>query len=270
VSWGGGTGRSVSSSPSCQRSNEGARASRGSRRCECDPCGAARIRDRRGASWLIRKQFLTLRRATPERQAVEYRVRHWREFYGPVPEDAVRTQAARCMTVEFHSVRAIRAVQCEMSSPNRTASCSAATGATRSSRCMRQTIFRSLPSLVSRALRVGVRARAGERARSRSGTSRQTIADRGFNEGWLAASTAARVGVQGCRDRNRPRGPRAAQQLRRAGHAVVVFERMSASAGCFATEFPSQVGEIGARTRLPSSGGRRSSTDFSNLNSGIP
>ena len=43
------------------------------------------------------KAFLTLRRATPGRQAVEDRVRHWREFYGPVPEDAVRTQAARCM-----------------------------------------------------------------------------------------------------------------------------------------------------------------------------
>ncbi|HEY8166050.1 MAG TPA: hypothetical protein VIF83_10905, partial [Gemmatimonadaceae bacterium] len=43
------------------------------------------------------KGFLTLRRATPGRQAVEERVRHWREFYGPVPEAAVRTQGARCM-----------------------------------------------------------------------------------------------------------------------------------------------------------------------------
>ena len=43
------------------------------------------------------KGFLTLRRATPGRQAVEERVRHWREFYGPVPEAAVRAQGARCM-----------------------------------------------------------------------------------------------------------------------------------------------------------------------------
>ncbi len=43
------------------------------------------------------KGFLTLRRATPERQAVDERVRHWGEFYRPAPESAVRTQAARCM-----------------------------------------------------------------------------------------------------------------------------------------------------------------------------
>src|SRR4030081_186167 len=43
------------------------------------------------------KAFLTLRRATPERQAVEERVNHWGEFYRPAPESAVQTQAARCM-----------------------------------------------------------------------------------------------------------------------------------------------------------------------------
>src|SRR5512132_3436722 len=43
------------------------------------------------------KAFITLRRATPERQAVEERVRHWGEFYRPAPESSVRTQATRCM-----------------------------------------------------------------------------------------------------------------------------------------------------------------------------
>jgi len=43
------------------------------------------------------KGFLTLRRATPERQAVDERVHHWGEFYRPAPESAVQTQAARCM-----------------------------------------------------------------------------------------------------------------------------------------------------------------------------
>ena len=43
------------------------------------------------------KGFLTLRRATPERQATEERVKHWGEFYRPVQESAVRTQGARCM-----------------------------------------------------------------------------------------------------------------------------------------------------------------------------
>src|SRR4030088_143128 len=43
------------------------------------------------------KAFLTLRRATPERQAVAERVHHWGEFYHPAAESAVKTQAARCM-----------------------------------------------------------------------------------------------------------------------------------------------------------------------------
>ena len=43
------------------------------------------------------KGFITLRRATPERQAVAERVRHWGEFYQPVPDASVRTQASRCM-----------------------------------------------------------------------------------------------------------------------------------------------------------------------------
>src|SRR5690242_17468109 len=41
--------------------------------------------------------FLTLRRATPARQPVGERVRHWREFY-ETPADAVlQEQGARCM-----------------------------------------------------------------------------------------------------------------------------------------------------------------------------
>src|SRR5437868_14897208 len=43
------------------------------------------------------KGFITLRRATPERQAVAERVRHWGELYQPLPDGRVRTQAARCM-----------------------------------------------------------------------------------------------------------------------------------------------------------------------------
>ena len=40
------------------------------------------------------KAFITLRRATPDRQAVGERVRHWNEFYQPVPDAGVRSQAA--------------------------------------------------------------------------------------------------------------------------------------------------------------------------------
>ena len=41
--------------------------------------------------------FLTLRRASPTRQPADQRVRHWREFYTPLGEGAMREQGARCM-----------------------------------------------------------------------------------------------------------------------------------------------------------------------------
>ena len=43
------------------------------------------------------KGFITIRRAQPVRQAVAERVRHWREFYEPMPEPTLRSQGARCM-----------------------------------------------------------------------------------------------------------------------------------------------------------------------------
>src|SRR5438270_9592976 len=43
------------------------------------------------------KAFITLRRATPERERPDERVHHWREFYQPVDEAKVRAQGARCM-----------------------------------------------------------------------------------------------------------------------------------------------------------------------------
>jgi len=161
-------------------------------------------------------------------------------FYGPVPEDAVRTQAARCMDCGFHSVRAIRAVQCEMSSPNveRPRAARRLARRARVAACD-NTIFRSftvacVPRPASR------RACSGwERAR-RDPDIEQTIC--GFvgsmKGGWCRVHRGACRGSS-CRDRIRPRGPRGPQQLRRAGHALWCSRGMSASAGCFAKEFPS-------------------------------
>jgi glutamate synthase (NADPH/NADH) small chain len=172
------------------------------------------------------KGFLTLRRATPGRQAVEERVRHWREFYGPVPESAVRTQAARCMDcgVPF---------------------CQGDTGCpTRNiipewndlvSRGEWHDAFESLhatnnfPELTGRLCPAPcesacVLALVNEPVAIRH--IEQTIADRGFAEGWVVPrpprrATGFSVAVVG----SGPAGLAAAQQLRRFGHSVVVFEK---------------------------------------------
>ncbi len=41
--------------------------------------------------------FVVLRRATPSRESVAERVRHWQEFYHPLSESVLREQGARCM-----------------------------------------------------------------------------------------------------------------------------------------------------------------------------
>ncbi|HSG05490.1 MAG TPA: glutamate synthase, partial [Nitrospiria bacterium] len=43
------------------------------------------------------KGFLKFKRGGPQRRPVEERVRDWKELYRPIPEEALRTQGARCM-----------------------------------------------------------------------------------------------------------------------------------------------------------------------------
>ena len=43
------------------------------------------------------KAFITLQREMPRRRPVSERVRDWREYYLPFPEEKLRAQASRCM-----------------------------------------------------------------------------------------------------------------------------------------------------------------------------
>ena len=57
------------------------------------------------------RAFLTLGRAAPKREPVEVRTRHWREFYEPLPEVALREQGvegeAPFMTLSFLALSVI-------------------------------------------------------------------------------------------------------------------------------------------------------------------
>ncbi len=172
------------------------------------------------------KNFLTLRRATPKRQAVDERLAHWGEFYSPVPESDVQAQAARCMDcgVPFcqgDSGCPVRNIIPEWNDLVNRGEWHEALESLHSTNNFPELTGRLCPAPCESACVLGI---VNEPVAIRH--IEQTIADRGFAEGWIVARPPSRasgfgVAVIG----SGPAGLAAAQQLRRFGHAVVVFER---------------------------------------------
>ena len=172
------------------------------------------------------KGFLTLRRATPGRQAVEDRVRHWREFYGPVPEDAVRTQAARCMDCGVPFCQGdtgcpVRNIIPEWNGLVQRGEWREALESLQATNNFPELTGRLCPAPCESACVLGL---VNEPVAIRH--IEQTIADRGFAEGWVVPRPPRRnSGFKVAEVGSGPAGLAAAQQLRRAGHTVVVFEK---------------------------------------------
>jgi glutamate synthase (NADPH/NADH) small chain len=172
------------------------------------------------------KAFLTLRRATPERQAVEERVHHWGEFYRPAPESAVQTQAARCMDCGVPFCQGdtgcpVRNVIPEWNGLVQRGDWREALESLQATNNFPELTGRLCPAPCESACVLGL---VNEPVAIRH--IEQTIADRGFAEGWVVPrpprrNTGFSVAVIG----SGPAGLAAAQQLRRAGHTVIVFER---------------------------------------------
>lgn len=172
------------------------------------------------------KGFLTLRRATPERQAIEERVRHWGEFYCPVPESAVRTQATRCMDCGVPFCQGdtgcpVRNVIPEWNELVSRGEWREALESLHATNNFPELTGRLCPAPCESACVLGL---VNEPVAIRH--IEQTIADRGFAEGWIVPRAPRResgfaVAVIG----SGPAGLAAAQQLRRFGHSVVVFEK---------------------------------------------
>lgn len=172
------------------------------------------------------KGFLTLRRATPGRQAVEERVRHWREFYGPVPESAVRTQATRCMDCGVPFCQGdtgcpVRNIIPEWNDLVSRGEWHGALDSLHATNNFPELTGRLCPAPCESACVLGL---VNDPVAIRH--IEQTIADRGFAEGWVRPrpprrATGYTVAVVG----SGPAGLAAAQQLRRFGHEVVVFEK---------------------------------------------
>ena len=172
------------------------------------------------------KGFLTLRRATPERQAVEDRVRHWGEFYRPAPESAVQTQAARCMDCGVPFCQGdtgcpVRNIIPEWNDLVSRGEWREALESLHATNNFPELTGRLCPAPCESACVLGL---VNEPVAIRH--IEQTIADRGFAEGWVVPRPPRRtsgfsVAVIG----SGPAGLAAAQQLRRFGHTVVVFEK---------------------------------------------
>jgi glutamate synthase (NADPH) small chain len=178
------------------------------------------------------KGFLTLRRATPARQAVEERLRHWNEFYVPVPESAVRTQAARCMDCGVPFCQGdtgcpVRNIIPEWNDLVSRGEWREALDSLHATNNFPELTGRLCPAPCESACVLGL---VNESVAIRH--IEQTIADRGFAEGWVVPRPPRRasgfsVAVIG----SGPAGLAAAQQLRRFGHAVVVFEKDERAGG---------------------------------------
>jgi glutamate synthase (NADPH/NADH) small chain len=172
------------------------------------------------------KAFLTLRRATPERQAVEERVHHWGEFYRPVPDAAVRTQAARCMDCGVPFCQGdtgcpVRNIIPEWNGLVQRGEWREALDSLHATNNFPELTGRLCPAPCESACVLGL---VNEPVAIRH--IEQTIADRGFSEGWVVPRPPRRVtGFSVAVIGSGPAGLAAAQQLRRAGHEVVVFER---------------------------------------------
>jgi glutamate synthase (NADPH/NADH) small chain len=172
------------------------------------------------------KGFLTLRRATAERQTVEDRVRHWGEFYRPAPESAVRTQAARCMDCGVPFCQGdtgcpVHNIIPEWNGLVQHGEWREALESLHATNNFPELTGRLCPAPCESACVLGL---VNEPVAIRH--IEQTIADRGFSEGWVVPRPPRRVtGFKVAVIGSGPAGLAAAQQLRRSGHSVVVFEK---------------------------------------------
>jgi glutamate synthase (NADPH) small chain len=176
--------------------------------------------------------FLHLRRADPSRRPAADRTRDWAEMYEPLSESALRDQGARCMDCGVPFCQGdtgcpVRNVIPDWNDLVYRGQWRDALETLHATNNFPEFTGRLCPAPCESACVLGlIDQPVGIR------TIEQAIVDRGFAEGWVtprppARESGARIAVIG----SGPAGLAAAQQMRRAGHAVTVFERSDRAGG---------------------------------------
>jgi glutamate synthase (NADPH/NADH) small chain len=168
--------------------------------------------------------FLEYTRETPSRRPVAERVNDWFEVYQDFPEDKVRTQGARCMDcgVPFcHTGCPVNNIIPDWNDLVYRGRWREAIRVLHSTNNFPEFTGRVCPAPCEAACVLGINEPAVAIK-----TIEKTIVEHAFAEGWIAPEPpAARSGKRVAVIGSGPAGLAAAQQLNRAGHWVVVFEK---------------------------------------------
>src|SRR3954452_796753 len=168
--------------------------------------------------------FLKLDRRTPTRRPVDVRIRDWKEVYEEFADDRLRAQASRCMDcgIPFcHNGCPLGNLIPEWNDLVYRDDWREAIERLHATNNFPEFTGRLCPAPCEAACVLGINADPVAIKRVEV-----EIIDRAFAEGWVTPQpaetrTGRRVAVVG----SGPAGLAAAQQLTRAGHDVVVFER---------------------------------------------
>jgi len=168
--------------------------------------------------------FIEYGRELPQRRPVQQRINDWFEIYTEFPEEKLRQQGARCMDcgVPFcHTGCPLNNIIPDWNDMVYHGRWKAAVRQLHSTNNFPEFTGRLCPAPCETACVLGINEppvtiRQIEKA----------IVERGFEEGWIVPEPPPREsGKRVCVIGSGPAGLAAAQQLRRAGHGVTVFEK---------------------------------------------
>jgi len=168
--------------------------------------------------------FLEIQREQPTRRKADERIRDWFEIYEPFPEEKQREQGARCMDcgVPFcHTGCPVNNLIPDWNDLVYNNRWEAAIRRLHSTNNFPEFTGRICPAPCEAACVLGI-----NQPPVSIKLIERSIVERGWDEGWIRPeaperSTGKRVAVVG----SGPAGLAAAQQLRRAGHSVTVYEK---------------------------------------------